>query len=49
VHACVGVLFSGGLDSTLLALIAGQLVATRPLDLLNVSFQIQEGGLNPII
>jgi asparagine synthetase B (glutamine-hydrolysing) len=49
-HACVGVLFSGGLDSTLLALLAGQLLAPRPLDLLNVAFQMQEGGFStPII
>ena len=42
-HPCVGVLFSGGLDSSLLALLAGQLLSPRPVDLLNVAFQIQAG------
>jgi hypothetical protein len=39
----VGILFSGGLDSTVLAFLAGQLHASRPIDLLNVAFQPQEG------
>eukprot|EP00088_Acartia_fossae_P041098 TRINITY_DN4296_c0_g1_i3.p1 TRINITY_DN4296_c0_g1~~TRINITY_DN4296_c0_g1_i3.p1 ORF type:complete len:603 (-),score=80.31 TRINITY_DN4296_c0_g1_i3:1486-3267(-) len=47
---CVGVLFSGGLDSTLLALLAAQLFVEkgdcRGIDLMNVSFATPEGSFD---
>ena len=38
-HACLAVLFSGGLDSTVLALLANEAVPNnRPIDLINLAF-----------
>lgn len=39
-HSCVGILFSGGLDSTVLALLADKYVPLdQPIDLYNVAFE----------
>jgi len=51
VDCCVGVLFSGGLDSAVLALIAAKLLATgsgktRKLDLMNVAFPLADGSFD---
>ena len=43
-HAAVSVLLSGGVDSTLLALLVAQALPSRPLDLVNVAFQQKDGG-----
>jgi hypothetical protein len=46
-HCCVAVLFSGGLDSTILALLAHKFVPDKkPIDLYNVSFQQQNGSFD---
>ncbi|XP_040005111.1 asparagine synthetase domain-containing protein 1 [Xiphias gladius] len=42
-HASVGILFSGGIDSMILAVLADRHVpAHEPIDLLNVAFKLQE-------
>lgn len=39
-HSCIGILFSGGLDSTVLALLADKYVPLdQPIDLYNVAFE----------
>lgn len=39
-HARIGILFSGGIDCTILAVLADKLLdATQPIDLINVSFE----------
>lgn len=44
-HCCVAVLFSGGLDSTVLALLAHRFVPNdKPIDLYNVAFQQRSGS-----
>ena len=46
-HAAVGVLFSGGLDSCVLASLAASMTpADKPLHLYNVAFQQQDGGFS---
>lgn len=51
-HAKVGILFSGGIDCTILACLADQLIDTHlPIDLINVSFEkIVRGKINkPVV
>lgn len=46
-HAKIAILFSGGIDSAILALLASKYVETdEPIDLLNVSFEKPTGSKN---
>lgn len=47
-HAYIGILFSGGLDCSVLALIAEEFIsANNPIDLINVSFDEKTGFNSP--
>ncbi|XP_072541566.1 asparagine synthetase domain-containing protein 1 [Salminus brasiliensis] len=47
-EAQVAILFSGGIDSMILAVLADRHIPSdRPIDLLNVAFKLQESKMNP--